>query len=190
MVAWRPFSSSAFNPQPFSPSFSWSPPSPKSNISPPLIQAPFESCCISHKVYVLFIKDKTSDFPSGLAESLEKHLFKMAPAIDIAILPYLQAWRSSATDSFLDIRILSTPRGSPVDPFDGATGKSFAAADFKLEVHVQPSDDLPTLTGTPLLTVDSPAPSNSLALFKELANQLAAKGLSIGVYCLHLKITI
>jgi hypothetical protein len=104
----------------------------------------------------------------------------MGSAVDLSLLPYLQGWRSTASGSFLDIRLLSTPRGSPVDPLDGATAPSFAAADLKLDVHIQSSDNLPTSTGSPLLTIDSPALPNALALFKELANQLATKGLSIG----------
>lgn len=103
----------------------------------------------------------------------------MGPPIALAILPYLQGWRSNTADSFVDFRLLVTPRGSPIDPLDGALGKAFAEADFKFSVHVVPGDDLPVLVGAPLATINSPAPSKALPLFKELVNQLAAKQLSI-----------
>ena len=72
-----------------------------------------------------------------------------------------------------------TPRGSPIDSLVGGAGPFFATANFKFEVHILPIDDLPSLGGTPLLTINSPAPPKALALFKELVKQLEAKELSI-----------
>ena len=103
----------------------------------------------------------------------------MAPPIPLVFLPYLQGWTSTAAGSFLNFRLLVTPRGSPIDSLVGGAGPFFATANFKFEVHILPIDDLPSLGGTPLLTINSPAPPKALALFKELVKQLEAKRLSI-----------
>jgi hypothetical protein len=91
----------------------------------------------------------------------------VASPTKLNLLPYLQHWDGAR----LKVRLLTIPRGSPLDPLLPPGGPSFATADFTFDVRLLAGlDAIPTF-GAPATSVDiaSPHPPQAQNLFNALA---------------------